>query len=159
MQLLIKQRVFSLRDTFDVYDEAGAERWFIESRLFSLPKEINVYDRGDVQQAAIRQKLWHLLPQFELWLGERYFGCIRQRFGFRPHYELEDCGWRVEGDFWGWDYRVLDAAGDPVAAISKELFRWGDTYVIDIPDPANELPCLLIVLAIDAAVAQAQSSS
>ena len=45
------------------------------------------------------------------------------------------------------------------AAISKELFRWGDTYVIDIPDPANELPCLLIVLAIDAAVAQAQSSS
>ena len=159
MQLMIKQRVFTLRDTFDVYDEQGAPAWFVESRLFSIPKETFVYDTAQQQRAAIRQKLWHLMPRFELWVDDRYLGCIRQVFGFRPRYELEYGGWQVEGDFWGWDYRVLDEGGNIVASISKELLHWGDTYVIDIPDPANELPCLLIVLAIDTAVAQASNNS
>ena len=37
-----------------------------------------------------------------------------------------------------------------VASISKELFNWTDTYVIDVPDPANALCALMVVLAIDA---------
>ena len=159
MQLLIKQRIFSLRETFDVYDEEEQPRWYIEGKLFSIPKEIYVFDQENRQYAAIRQKLWKLMPQYELWLGEQYFGCIRQLFGFRPRYELADCGWRVEGDFWGWDYRILDERGELVAALTKEPLHWGDTYVLDIPDPQNELPCLLIVLAIDAAIEQAQSSN
>ncbi len=63
MKLLIKQRVFSWRDTFDIYDEAGSRR---------------------------------------------------------------------------------------VIHISKELFRWGDTYVLDFINPEDEATGLLLVLAIDA---------
>ena len=35
--------------------------------------------------------------------------------------------------------------------ISKELLHWGDTYVIDFTNPADELMGLLLVIAIDAA--------
>ena len=35
--------------------------------------------------------------------------------------------------------------------ISKELFHWGDTYVIDIQNPEDEVMALMLVLAIDAA--------
>ena len=37
-----------------------------------------------------------------------------------------------------------------MATISKELFNWTDTYVIDVPDHANVLCALMVVLAIDA---------
>ena len=41
-------------------------------------------------------------------------------------------------------------AGRTVAAISKELLRWTDTYTIDVPDAGDALCALMAVLAIDA---------
>ena len=38
-----------------------------------------------------------------------------------------------------------------VAHIRKELFHWGDTYVIDIVNPEDELMALMLTIAIDAA--------
>lgn len=149
MQLLIKQRVFTLRDTFDVYNDQNNPVWFVESKLLSFAKEIYVYDNENRQTAAIRQQLWHLMPRYELWINNQYCGCIQKKFALFQRYELEYDGWRVEGDFLGWNYDILGDNG-VIASIRKELFNWGDTYVIDIPDPANELACLLIVLAIDA---------
>jgi uncharacterized protein YxjI len=57
---------------------------------------------------------------------------------------------RVDGDFLGWNYDVYQACSR-VAHISKELLNWGDTYVIDIADPQDELMSLMLVIAIDAA--------
>lgn len=48
------------------------------------------------------------------------------------------------------DYSILDRNGCAIASISKELFRWTDTYVIDVTDPADALDALMFVLAIDA---------
>ena len=38
-----------------------------------------------------------------------------------------------------------------VMTISKEPFRWGDTYVLEYGDLAQEVAGLLLVIAIDAA--------
>lgn len=56
----------------------------------------------------------------------------------------------AEGDFLGWNYDVYEACCVAVH-VTKEPFHWGDTYVIDFSNPADELPALLLVLAIDAA--------
>jgi uncharacterized protein YxjI len=37
-----------------------------------------------------------------------------------------------------------------VANISKSLWQWTDTYVIDVHDPKDALCALMLVLAIDA---------
>lgn len=47
-------------------------------------------------------------------------------------------------------YDVYDGS-HAVMHISKELFRWGDTYVIDIMNHEEELMGLMLVIAIDAA--------
>ena len=49
-----------------------------------------------------------------------------------------------------WDYTIEDGDGNTVATISKELFHWTDTYVIDVADAKNALHALMFVLAIDA---------
>ena len=56
-------------------------------------------------------------------------------------------GWRVEGDFLEWDYRVTEACGAQVASIHKELLHWTDTYVIDVADPGSALCVLMLALA------------
>ena len=35
--------------------------------------------------------------------------------------------------------------------IQKEIFHWGDTYVIEILDPKDEIMALMLAIAIDAA--------
>ena len=47
-------------------------------------------------------------------------------------------------------YQILDSVGRPIANVSKELWNWTDTYVIDVYDPQNALCALMMVLAIDA---------
>lgn len=37
-----------------------------------------------------------------------------------------------------------------MATVSKELFRWTDTYVIEVADTSDALCALMLVLAIDA---------
>ena len=45
MQLLIKQRVFSWSDSYDVYDETGEPRYFVKGELFSFGHQIHVFDK------------------------------------------------------------------------------------------------------------------
>ena len=44
MQLLIKQRVFSWSDSYDVYDETGEPRYRVKAEIFSFGHQIHVYD-------------------------------------------------------------------------------------------------------------------
>ncbi len=152
MQLYIKQRIFSWSDSYDVYDETGESRYEVRGALFSLGHQIHIFDkRSGRELGAIRQKLFAFTPQFEIQMDGRDCGTVRKEFTlFTPRYTVDFRGWEVEGDFLGWDYRVTQGSRE-VMSISKELFRWSDTYVLRFSNPADELPGLLLVLAIDAA--------
>ena len=151
MRLLIKQRVFSWSDTYDVYDEEGNVRYFVRAEVFALGHQIHVYDAAHVEVGMIRQKLFNLLPVFEIETGGIKRGQIEKQFTlFQPKYDIDFNGWRVEGDFRGWDYTITKPVGETVATVSKELLQWTDTYVLDIVDPADALHVLMFVLAIDA---------
>ena len=89
--------------------------------------------------------------QYNQLVARRVRGRIEKRFTlFRPKYDVEFNGWHVEGDFMGWNYDIYEACS-PVVHITKELFHWGDTYVLDFANPADELMGLLLVITIDAA--------
>ena len=155
MQLRIRQRIFSWTDSYDVYDETGYAKYEVRGALFSLGHQIHVYrknaDEVNAEVGYIRQKLFSLMPTFELVKDGYVCGTIRKKFTFfSEDYEVDYRGWQVEGDFLGWDYRVVQS-GMEVMSISKELFHWGDTYALRYDNPANELPGLLLVIAIDAA--------
>lgn len=151
MKLLIKQRVFSWTDTYDVYDENGETKYFVKAEFFSLGHKIHVYNRQQEEVGMIQEKLLTFMPKFEVVIGNRIVGRIEKQVTFfRPKYKIEYKNWNVEGDFWGWDYDVVGASG-MIVHISKEPLHWGDTYVIDIRNPADEISALLLALAIDAA--------
>ena len=48
------------------------------------------------------------------------------------------------------DMTIEDAYGNIVATISKDIFHWTDTYIIDVENEENALAALMVVISIDA---------
>ena len=57
MQLLIKQRVFSWTDTYDVYDEKEEPKYFVKAEFFALGHQIHVYDKSGREVGMVKQRL------------------------------------------------------------------------------------------------------
>ena len=150
MRMYFKQRLFSWFDSYDIYDEAGNTLYTVKGQL-SWGHCLKIFDGGDREVGMVKERVLTWLPKFELYAGGRYLGCVAREWSwFKPRYRVDCNGWRMEGDFFEWDYRVVSAAGQPVATISKELFHWTDTYVLDVINPLDALQVLMLVLAIDA---------
>ncbi|MBR5453347.1 MAG: LURP-one-related family protein [Clostridia bacterium] len=150
MRLLFKQRLFSWFDSYDVYNEAGETMFTVKGQL-AWGHCLKIFDALSNEVGTVKEKILTFLSKFELYIGGSYLGCISKEFSFfKPKYNIECNGWHVEGNVFEWDYTVTDPVGSTVAIVNKELFNWTDTYVIDITDPGNMLPALMLVLAIDA---------
>ena len=150
MKLLFKQRFFSWFDSYDIYNEAGQTVYTVKGQL-AWGHCLKIYDSLGREVGTVKERVLTFLPKFEMYIGDRYAGCIRKEFTFfRPKFTLDCNGWQVEGDWFEWDYRILDQTGRNVASVSKELWNWTDTYTIDVYDPADALGALMVVLAIDA---------
>lgn len=152
MQLYIKQRVFAWGDKYDVYDASGAAKYYVESELFTFGHQIHVYEKRTGREVGfVSEQLFTWLKCFDITMSGREVGTVRRKFTFFiPEYEVDFMGWDVEGDFMHWDYAAY-RRGQCVLSISKEFFTWGDAYTLDFPDPADEIPALLLAIAIDAA--------
>lgn len=150
MILLLRQRIFSWFDSFDIYDEEDRTVFTVEGQL-SWGHRLEICDPTGAHLGTVKERVLTFLPQFELYAGEQYLGCIRKEFTFfRPSFTLDFNGWSVDGNWMEWDYEIRDGAGQSVAQISKELLHWSDTYVIDVRQPNLALAAVMIVLAIDA---------
>ena len=150
MKLIFKQRFFSWFDSYDIFDESGKTVFTVEGQL-AWGHCMKIFDVNGNEIGMVQQKLFTLLPKFEIYTNNHYTGCISREFSFlKPVYNIDYNGWRVEGNFWEWEYSILNRTGTCVATVSKELFQWTDTYVINVNDPQDALSALMLVLAIDA---------
>ena len=150
MKLLFKQRLFSVLDSYDIYNEAGDTVYVVKGQ-FGWGHRLKIFDAAGNEVGMVKQRIFAWLPKFEMYLGQQYLGCIsRQLSLFVPKYHIDCNGWQVEGNFFEWDYMIRNNLGRPIAAVSKQLFNWTDTYVIDVENPADALCALMLVLAIDA---------
>ena len=150
MKLLFKQRFFSWFDSYDIYNEAGQTVYTVRGQL-SWGHCLKIYDAQGREIGTVKERILTFLPKFEMYLADRYIGCISKEFTFFfPKYNIDCNGWQVDGDLFEWDYQILNSSGRPVANITKELWNWTDTYVIDVHDPQDAICALMLVLAIDA---------
>ena len=150
MKLLFKQRLFSWFDSYDIYDEDGNTVYVVKGQL-SWGHLLKIYDKNGNEIGMVKQRILTFLPKFEIYENGQYLGCISREFTlFSPKYNIDFKGWNVHGNWFEWDYTIFDTFGQDVAIVSKELFNWTDTYVIDVKDPKNALCVLMLVLAIDA---------
>ena len=150
MKLLFKQRFFSWFDSYDIFTEFGQTAYTVKGQL-SWGHCLKIFDAFGSEIGTVQERVFTFLPKFELYAKDNYLGCISKEFSFfRPRYKIDFNGQHVEGDFFEWDYSIVDGSGRTVATVTKELFNWTDTYSIDVHDPNDALYALMLVLAIDA---------
>ena len=149
MKLYIKEKVFSWGDKFTVKDAYGEDKYIVEGEVFTFGKKLHVYDRSGREVAFIKQEVWSFLPRFYVFCGDRQVAEIKKEFTFLfPRYTIEGLGWEIEGSFMAHDYQITKN-GRNIVTISKEWMTWGDSYELDISDPADEIVALAVVIIID----------
>ena len=150
MRLLFKQRMFSWFDSYDIYNEAGETMFTVKGRL-AWGHMLEVYDRSGRHVGTLKERVFRFLPTFEMYVHDRLVGTIQKEFTFfRPAFHLDCNGWRIDGNWAEWDYTISDHLGLSVATLTKQIFNWTDTYIMDIANDSDALTVLMVVLAIDA---------
>lgn len=150
MKMIFKQRMFSWFDSYDIYDEAGNTLYTVKGQL-SWGHCMKIYDASGNEVGTVKERILTFLPAFEVYEGDEYVGSINKEFSFfKPKFNIDFNGWQVKGDFFEWDYDIVNESGAHIASVSKDVWQWTDTYVIDVSDTYNALYALMLVLAIDA---------
>lgn len=150
MRLLFKQKLFSWFDSYDIYDDSGRTIYTVKGQL-AWGHCLKIFDAYGNYVGTVKERILTFLPKFEMYIGDNYIGSISKEISFfTPKYNIDCNGWHIQGDFFEWDYKILNMSGFQIATVSKQLFNLTDTYIIDVSNPNDALCALMLVLAIDA---------
>lgn len=150
MRMYFKERILSILDSYDIYDEDGRTLFTVKGK-WGLSHRFAIYDRNNIEVGYIEEKILTLFPKFYIYANGKQIGMIRRRFTvLRPLYTLDELGWEMTGDIFQWDFTIRDSSNRLVADITKKLLSFSDTYWIDVPNEQNALVALMFILAVDA---------
>ena len=150
MKLLLKQKMFSWFDSYNIFDEEGNIVYEVKGKM-AWGHCLKIYDTMGNELGTVKQELFKMMPKFAIYRGSELLGHISKEFSlFKPKYDIDYNGWHIDGNFLEWDYTIADKTGAQVAVISKEILNWTDTYAIDVANREDGLLALMFVLAIDA---------
>lgn len=155
-KLKVRQRLLSMRDRFDITDEAGNPKYYAEGALLSWGKKCTIWNAHKQEVARIEERVFSFMPTFTIYVGNKVVATIRKEFSFfTPRYNIDFGNIKVVGDPWRLNYS-LESGGRTVGAINKKVFTMADTYEVDILDENLEPLILSLVLSIDYVKAQQQ---
>ena len=149
MKLIIKQKIISWFDSYNVYDENDNVVYVVKGKLAWGHKFV-IFDASGKELGCINEKIISLLPTFEIYKGKEKIGLIKQKLTlWKPKYTFDLDEYEIDGDFWGLNYKIKKS-GNEIASINKKFFSITDTYTIN-SSKEEAFNVLLIVVAIDAA--------
>lgn len=158
MKLILKEKILSVLDSFNVYDEHDDVYFKVKGKV-ALTHKLAIYDAKGKEVGMVKEKIIDILPTFLLYKdGEKVGECKKKITLISPKFAIDFNGWEIKGNWLEWDYSIVDADGSTVAVISKKLLRLVDTYVIDVKRESDALDALMVVLAIDAEKCRRESN-
>lgn len=150
MQYQIKQRVFSLGDSYDITDDAGTPVFQVQGKAFSFGNSLDLLDMGGQPLAHIQQRLLSLTATYDISRdGAVALTVHKQAFSWTPHFDIDGPGgsYTMDGDWTDWNFQI-ETGGQVVARVGKQFALFTDCYGMEIADGADvpTLLCLAIVM-------------
>ena len=151
MQFQIKQRVFSLGDTYDITDAQGNPVYQVKGQAFSFGNQLDLLDMNGSPLAHIGQRLLSWTAEYDITVGGQEAVVVKKEAFtlFHPKFDIEGPSgtYQMEGDWTNWNYTISDN-GQPLAQIGKETALFQDRYTVDIAEGVDvpTLLCLAIVM-------------
>jgi uncharacterized protein YxjI len=151
MKYAIKQKFFTLAESFTIKDEGGSDVFKVKAQLFSIPKKLRLFDMSENELCLIQKKMFKLLPEYEISMAGQLRANVKKRFAlFRNDFTITAGGgtYEVKGDWVGFDFTIIKSDRE-VARISKKFFSWTDTYGVEIADGEDAVELLALAIVID----------
>lgn len=151
MQLYIRQKVFSLTDTYNILNDHEEPVFRVQQEFLSWGAKLHIEDMYGRERYMIKQKVLAFLPEYEIYQDEMLCARIIKRFSFlKPRLHVEGMHGELEihGDFWNMEFNIL-REGQMLGSIRKKWLSWGDSYLLDIADGQDEAFFCALVIAID----------
>ncbi|MCB0106308.1 MAG: LURP-one-related family protein [Caldilineaceae bacterium] len=151
MRFVLKERVFSIRDSYYVKTEQGENAFEVTGQLLSLRDRLTVRNLHGETSATITKKLLSLRPVYTIArpgqpdakVKKDFINIMREGFTVDMEDGLPDL--RVQGDILDHNYSFT-RDGTLVAQVSKKWISLRDSYVIDVAE--GEDATLLVACAI-----------
>lgn len=151
MRYLIREKVFSFSDRFNIMDESGNARFEVEGQFFSMGNKLRIYDLNGRELIYIEQKIWRFLPEYNIYRSDNLIARVKKELTlFKPRFIIESQygDLTIEGDIFAHSFNILKN-GKPVAWISKKWISFSDTYSIEISDGEDDAFFLSLSIVLD----------
>ena len=160
---VIKEKLLSIGDDFDITDDSGRVAYRVDGKAFSLRNRLVIHDPEGQEVATVERHLVALRPTYAVTIGGEKAADVRRHL-FTPFGERFTVDIPGPGDL-EFNGRLLDHEftierdGEQVATVSKRWFSLRDTYGIQIAQGENDLLVLASVLAVDLALARERTDN
>ncbi len=153
MRYTLKERIFSLRESYYIQDESGRNAFEVQGRLISIRDSLALHDLNTGEEIKIQEKMLSLRPVYTIQRPNQPDVSVRQDFinflreGFTIDLPGNQTDLRIQGDILDMSYTIR-RAGETVAQTSKKWISLRDSYVVDVAageDPALIIACAIIV--------------
>lgn len=154
MQYIVKQKIFSLGDSFAIKDIAGNDIFIVRSQILSIGHKLKIFDVLGNELCYIEQKLFRFMPEYNIYIGGQPVINVKKKFMlFKNNFVITTYNmdqYEIDGDFWGHEFALIKN-GMIAARISKQFFSFSDTYGVDIDDEEDQVVNLALAIVIDMA--------
>jgi uncharacterized protein YxjI len=151
MNLYLKQKIFSFKDKYNIYDENENLVYHVDSELFTIGGKFHLYNANQEEEFFIKKKITFMLAKYEIYKNEQLYATINQEFSFlKPKLRVDSNfgEFLIKGEFMSRNFEITNN-GSYFGGIQKKWLTWGDTYEINIPDSENASFTCALVIAID----------
>lgn len=151
MKFYIKQKVFSLKDQFNVLDENQNQVYQVQGKMFSISNKLELLQPDGTLVYHSKKKIFSIMPKYFIFTpNDDEVATVQRKIAIKPKFEVvvENQELEVRGSLFAHSFQVYDD-DRIVATIEKKIISWGDTYEIDILDERRIELMLFIVIIID----------
>ena len=159
MKLYVNEKLFSIHNKFYVKDQNDMDIYEISSKIISFGDKTTITDMQGNKIVYIEQELFHLTPNYNVYIGDEFAFKITKKFQLFKNDYLLNNGYKVEGDFMMLDFVIYDDNNIQIGSIKRKFISIGDKYEININDINKKEIVLAIIVAITNDVNRNQNSS
>ncbi len=160
MNYYIKQKIFTIKDKFDVTDEHQNLVYQVKGKFMSITNKLELVNPSGKVILKSNKKVLTLLPIYYIYDEfNQEVATIKRVFSLKPKFELSILHkeMTVEGSFFAHSFGIYHNNTE-VASISKKIISWGDTYEISIHEEQNKEVFLFVVIILDQIIHERRSS-
>lgn len=163
MNLIIKNKLFSLRGHSEVKDEAGNPQFFVRGKFFSVTNKKKIEDADGNVLFTVRNKIFNLFwpACFVLDKNGNKICKVKRRVRiFSNRFDVIGYSHNItiEGDIIARNFSII-ADGEEIGRIKQNFLVLTDTFVLQCYNDANAPFLVALIIAIDNIIDRMQNQN